>query len=261
LRRAQKLVPNPREVVPQLVQVLLAGDRADEALREVRELQKREPKFAGGWALEGDVLASQRKYAEAEKAYREALKLEPRANVIAIRLHGVLGSAGKSADAEALAKKWLADNPRDGGMRLYLAERELTARNYKAAAAQYQSLLSLEPNNAVVLNNLAWALGELGDARAVGYAERAVAAAPNNAMMLDTLGMLLAKKGETDKALTHLEQARKLAPERYDIRLNFARTLAKAGRKDAARKELQELQAVQADFPGKSDIPELLKSL
>ena len=261
LRRAQKLVPNPREVVPQLVQVLLAGDRADEALREVRELQKREPKFAGGWALEGDVLASQRKYAEAEKAYREALKLEPKANVIAIRLHGVLGSAGKSAEAEALAKKWLADNPRDGGMRLYLAERELTARNYKAAAAQYQSLLSLEPNNAVVLNNLAWALGELGDARAVGYAERAVAAAPNNAMALDTLGMLLAKKGETDKALTHLEQARKLAPERYDIRLNFARTLAKAGRKDAARKELQELQAVQADFPGKSDIPELLKSL
>lgn len=261
LRRAQKLVPNPRDVVPQLVQVLMAADRADEALREVRDLQRREPKFAGGWSLEGDVLAAQRKYPEAEKAYREALKLEPKSNVVAIRLHGVLGSAGKKAEAEALAKKWLADNPKDSGMRLYLAERELTARNYKAAAAQYQSLLSLQPNNLVVLNNLAWVLGELGDAKAVDYAERAVALAPNSAMALDTLGMLLANKGETDKALTHLEQARKLAPERYDIRLNFARTLAKAGRKDAARKELEDLQAVQVDFPGKSQIPELLKSL
>ena len=261
LRRAQKLVPNPRDVVPQLVQALMAGDRASDALKETRELQKRDPKFAGAWALEGDIHASQKKWPDAEKAYREALKLEPKANAVAIRLHSVLAAANKTAEADALAKKWIADNPKDTSMRLYLAERDLRAKNYKSAATQYQAVLGQEPNNVAALNNLAWVLGELGDPKALDHAQRAVSLVPNNAATLDTLGMLLVKKGEASKGLEYLERARKLAPERYDIRLNYAKSLASAGQKDAARKELEALQSEPADFPGKSEIPALLKVL
>jgi predicted Zn-dependent protease len=101
----------------------------------------------------------------------------------------------------------------------------------------------------------------MGDPKAIGYAERAVKLAPNNAAVLDTLGMLLAARGDTDKALVHLQKARALAPNRADIRLNYAKTLAKAGRRDAAKAELEALVAVKEEFPGKDEAAALLRSL
>ncbi len=261
LRRAQKLTPNARDLVPALVYVYVVADRPDDALKEARALQKSDPKFAGGYALEGDVLAARRRYPEAEKAYREALRLEPKSDGIAIRLHRAIADGGKAADADALAKKWIAENPKNLSMRVYLGERELAAKNYKAAAAHYQAVLDVEPNNAAALNNLAWIGGETGDPKALGHAERAVRIAPNSAPVLDTYGMLLVRKGETQKGLEQLKRASELAPGRYDIRINYAKALAQAGQKGEARKELEALQSVPEDFPGKSEIAALMKAL
>jgi len=243
------------------VQVYMAADRVDDALKEAKALQKGDPKFAGGYALEGDILAAKRKYAEAEKAYREALRLEPKAEGLAIRLHRALADGGKKAEADAFATKWIAENPRNLGLRVYLGERELASKNYKAAATHYQAVIDIEPNNAPALNNLAWIGGELGDPKALGYAGRAVKIAPNSAPMLDTYGMLLVKKGETRQGLEYLRRATELAPGRHDLRINYAMALTRAGQKDQARKELESLQAVPEDFPGKSGIPALLKAL
>jgi len=261
LRRAQKLSSNPRDLVPQMVQVYMAGDLPEEALKEARALQKSDPKFAGGYVLEGDVLFAQRKFAQAETSYRQALKLEPKSDGVAIRLHRVLAAGGKGTDAEAFAKSWLADNPKNVGVRMYLGERALATKDYKVAAAHYQTVLAIEPNNAVALNNLAWIGGETGDPKAVGYAERALKIAPDNAAILDTYGTLLIGKGESVKGLEYLSRAAQAAPSRYDIRLNYARSLAAAGQKGAARKELESLQALPEDFAGKSEIPALLKEL
>ncbi len=261
LRRIPKIAPGERDVVPHLVRVYVAAGRYDEAFKEARGLQKREPKFAGGWSLEGDIYLSQRKFAEAERLYRAALKLEPKANAVAIKLHGALSSAGRNGEADAFAKKWIAENPKDTAMRIYLGDRELVARNLKAAAVHYEAVIAIDQNNALALNNLAWVGGELGDPKALGYAERAVKLVPNNAVVLDTYGMLLVKKGEADKGLPFLERASKIAPGRNDLRLNYAKGLIMAGKKEAARKELEVLQAVKEDFAGKEEVAGLLKGL
>jgi predicted Zn-dependent protease len=127
--------------------------------------------------------------------------------------------------------------------------------------AHYQAVVALQPDNIVALNNLAWSAGQLGDPKAIGYAESAVRLAPDNAAVLDTLGTLLVSKGDTSKGLEYLTKATELAPQRHDIRLNYAKAFAKAGRADDARKELIALQAVADEFAGKSEIPELLKGL
>jgi putative PEP-CTERM system TPR-repeat lipoprotein len=261
LRRVQKIAPRDRDVVPQLVQIYVAAGRHAEALREVQDLQKREPKFAGGWSLEGDVYVAQKKLGQAEQRYRDALKLAPKANAVAIKLHSVLQAQGRTAEADALARKWIADNPKDAPMRLYLADRELGAKNLKASAAHYRAALEIQPESVVALNNLAWIAGELGDPKALEYAARAVRLAPNDAGVLDTYGMLLVRKGEVDKALPVLERARKIAPARNDLRVNYAKALVKAGRKDEARKELEALQEVKENFAGKDELAGLLKGL
>lgn len=261
LRRVQKVAPRERDLVRQLVLVYLAAGQYNDALKETRDLQKREPKYAGGWALEGDVFLSQRNFAEAERLYREALRREPKANAVAVRLHTAMSAAGKSAEADAWGKKWIAENPKDTGMRMYLGARELAANNPKAAVLHYQAVASIEPNNTLALNNLASISGDLNDPKALGYAEKALELEPNNAVILGTFGMLLVKKGETAKGFAFLERARELAPARNDLRLNYAKALIMAGRKDEARRELQVLQGVKDDFQGKKEVAALLNGL
>ncbi len=261
LRRAQRLAPDDAGVGRSLVAALVQSGRHEEALREAKALQTRDPKSTLGYALQGDVLAAQGKHADAERAYRDGLKVNAKSGVLAVGVYSALASAGKRAEADAFARDWTASNPRDTALTLHLADRALLARDYRAAVARYQSVVANEPNHVVALNNLAWASGQLGDPKAIGYAERAARLAPNNAAVLDTLGMLLAARGETDKALAHLQRARALAPNRPDIRLNYAKALARAGRRDDARSELQALLAIKEDFPGKEEAAALLRSL
>jgi putative PEP-CTERM system TPR-repeat lipoprotein len=260
LLRAQRVAPDDRNVRANLIAMYVRKGRFDDALKESKAMQAKEPRFAGGYALEGDVRAGQKNWAEAERAYREALKLEPQASRVAAQLHSTLLAAGKNSDADAYARKWLADHPKDAAMRMYLADRALAAKSRKVAFGLYQEVIALDPNNAVALNNLAVVAGELGDARAIGYAERALKLVPNNAALLDTLGTLLVNKGDVEKGFSYLDQARAVAPNVPVLRLNYAKALMKAGRKDEARKELESLKATTDAFAGKDEIDGLLKS-
>jgi len=197
--------------------------------------------------------------AAAERAYREGMKAERGSGLAAIGLHNVLLAEDKKAEADALAKKWIADHPKDLAFRNYLGEQALRTGDHKAAAAHYQAIVEQQPDNALALNNLAWTLGKLGDPKALGYAERAFKVAPESGSVLDTLGVLLVAKGDTAKGLEYIAKAVQLAPDRHEIRLNYAKALLKAGRKDDARKELTQLQGVTQEFPGKSEVADLLK--
>lgn len=261
LRRLQKTAPNDPTVTAKMVQVYLAAQRDEDALKEARELQSRQPRNPVGYTLEGEIHFRQLRLAGAERAFREALRVEPRADLAAVRLHEVLIASGKTPEADALAKKWLADNPNNVTMRLYLGERELAAKNLRASATHYRAAVAADPGNALALNNLAWISGELQDPKALEYAERALKAAPDNAEVLDTYGMLLLKAGRAEDALGALQRARQLAPARNDFRLHYAKALVRAGRKDEARKELQALQEVKEPFPGKDEVAGILKGL
>lgn len=261
LRRAQKLAPGDAGIARDLVLAHLLSGKPDEAIKEAKSLQSTMPKIAAGFALEGEVYAATQRWPQAERAYRDALKVEPASDALALKLHGALTRAGKVAEADAMAKKWLAEHPKDAVFRAYLAERALSDKNFRSAVVLYQAVVALQPDNVVALNNLAWSAGQLGDPKAIGYAERAVKLAPDSAPALDTLGTLLVSKGDASKGVEYLTKATDLAPKRHDIRLNYAKALAKAGRPDDARRELVALQAVPDEFPGKSEIPSLLKQL
>jgi uncharacterized protein HemY len=174
--------------------------------------------------------------------------------MIAVKLHATASGAGKGTAADAAAEKWMRDHPKDVVLRNYLGERALRKQDYKSAARYFQALVAQQPDNVRFLNNLAWVSGELGDPKALSYAEKASALAPANPAVLDTLGMLLVKKGDVTQGLEKLQQAAKLAPNQADIRLHLAKALIKAGDKTAARKELDALaQASSPSAPKTAD--------
>lgn len=261
LRRAQKIAPAEPAVGRDLVLGYMLMAKPDDAIKEAKSFQKAAPKLALGYTLEGDVYAATKRWAPAERAYREGLKLEPNSEQAAIKLHGALVAQGKSSEADALGRKWLAENPNDMTFRAYLAQQALRAKDLKTAVALYQTIVAQQPENVSALNNLAWAAGQLGDPKALGYAERAAKLAPESAAVLDTLGTLLVAKGDAAKGLEYLAKASSLAPDRPEIRFNYAKALAKAGRKEEARAELAKLEDVKQDYPGKSEIPALMKQL
>ena len=102
-------------------------------------------------------------------------------------------------------------------------------------------MLAAHPDNAALLNDLAWWSAQAKDPNALEYAERAYKIAPEQPAVLDTLSVLLVEKGDKARAIELLQKASKLAPASPAIRLNLAKALLAAGQRDAAKKELEEL--------------------
>ena len=201
LRRAQRLAPNDVGVVRSLVAAFVQSGRHEEALREAKALQSRDPKSPAGFGLEGDVLTAQARYADAERAYRDGLKVDAKSGVLAVGVYSSLVGGGKGTEAEAFAREWAARNPKETMLTMHRADRALRAQEYRVAAAHYQAVVAVEPNHVIALNNLAWIGSQQGNPRAIDYAERALRLAPLNASVLDTYGVLLLQKGEAAKAL------------------------------------------------------------
>jgi putative PEP-CTERM system TPR-repeat lipoprotein len=260
LQKALALQPERLDVHRDAIAAYIAAGKPEEALADAKAVQKARPKQAIGFAFEGEVLAAQKKYGEAARAYAEALKRQP-APVLVLREAGLLELAGRKNDAEAVLARWIRENPKDALVRLNVADRHVARKDYKAAAAGYRQVLEDEPNNAVALNNLAWSLHQLNDPAALGYAEKAASLAPRSPAVADTLGWILVERGETKRGTEILGQASKAAPTAHLIRMHYAKALIKSGDKAAARKELEVIANAAGENPFKTEAGTLLKQL
>lgn len=235
--------------------------RYPEALNGARLIQKQEPKLVLGYVLEGDVYASQQSWGEAQAAYRKGLSKVSDSNELAVRLHAAMTAGGQSAEAGKFAETWLKSHPKDDGFRLYVAGIAVKNKDYATAVSHYRRILDGQPNNAAVLNDLAWTLGQMGDPKALAYAEQANKLVPNQPAMMDTLGVLQVEQGQVAKGTELLRKAVALAPQVGDIRLNLARALIKGGDKAGARAELETLAKLGEKFARQSEVNDLLKTL
>ena len=260
---ARGLNVQPESVLLQRGMVVLDVEdkRYPEALKGARAIQKQDPKLPLGYLLEGDVLAAQKSWGEAQAAYRNGLAKTPDSSELAVRMHASLSAGGQTADAAKFGDGWLKAHPKDDGFRLYLGGVAVKRKDYAAAASQYKRILESQPSNAAVLNDLAWCLGQMGDPKAMGYAEQANQLAPNQPALMDTLGVLQVEQGQVAKGTALLRKAVELAPQAADIRLNYARALIKSGDKSAARSELETLGKLGDKYARQAEVSELLKSL
>src|SRR5262249_10824095 len=151
-------------------------------------------------------------------------------------------------NGEARVKQWLAENPKDVSTRRSFAYASLQRGRYALGAEQYRKVLENQPKDAVVLNNLAWALHKVKDPRAVKYAQQAYELAPGNGMIADTYAQILIEKGDLTRGTPILEKAVAAHPANLDIRLNYAQALAREGEKSKAIKELEVVTGAGTKF-------------
>ena len=244
----------------EMLEFLRSYQRQHGVMPSTRDIQKQRPKEAIGYSLEGDIAANQKKWDVAADAYRVGLKAVD-APELAVKLYSALGAAEKSADQERFAAGWLKEHPKDVVMRLFLGDVSLARNDLEGAERNYLDVIRIEPRSAVAFNNLAWVTGRLKKDGAIEYAEKALVLGPNQPAFMDTLAMLLSTKGEHAKAAELQAKAVALQPNNHLFRLNLAKIHMGGGKKDLARKELEELARLGEKVRLQAEVAELLKKL
>jgi putative PEP-CTERM system TPR-repeat lipoprotein len=260
LRKALALKPDLVDAHRAIAVLELDAGRVAQAVAVAREVQVQRPKESVGYIMEGDLHAYRRSWSDAAAAYRRGLKQLGTAD-LATKLHAALVAGGNAKEAEQFAASWVKDHPRQLAFRTYLAQAAMAKNDYATAAREYRNLVDIEPDNAILLNNLAFAAGQVKDPKAIEYAERAYKLAPENPAVLDTLGVLLVEAGATERGIALLQQATNLAPGIPSIRLSLAKALIRVGRNDAAKKELEALAKLGEKFKSQGDVEQLMKGL
>jgi predicted Zn-dependent protease len=170
-------------------------------------------------------------------------------------------ASGKTSEADQFSAKWQKDHPQDAAFLLYLADGAIARKDYPLAERNYQTVLKLQPNNAVAYNNLAWVTAKLNKDGAIAYAEKALAISPNQPAFMDTLATLLSDKNESAKALEMQKKVVALQPDAPLFKLNLAKIQIKAGDKAGAKVTLGELAKLGDKFGGQAEVAALLKGL
>jgi putative PEP-CTERM system TPR-repeat lipoprotein len=259
-RRALAIKPDFVDAQMGLAAIDVGQNKVADALGIATDMQKQRPKEAVGFTLEGDIHAARHDWPKAIAAYRQAMSVAG-TTASAAKVHFALSASGQTADADKMAAAWLHDHPADDAFRFALAEQATQRKDYAAAIRYYQQALQNEPDNAVLLNNLAWVAGQVNDPHALEYAERANKIAPDQPRILDTLGVLLVDKGDAKRGVDLLRRAVELAPGLPAIRLNLARALVKTGQPEAAKKELDTLASLGDKFNDQAEVARLRRGL
>ena len=221
-------------------QLYLLDKHYKKALAYAHRIQARHPEQNAGYKLEGDVHMARQDFSKAVTAYRSAYDKAASAQLTLLLAH----AQRLIRDAEGALKtlrEWLIEHPEDSHIRTQLAMYLERMQQPNEAIIEYERIVEQEPENAVVLNNLAWLYHIQNDPRSIEYGERALKQAPDRPEISDTLGWILVQNGQLQRGLELLQHALSKAPQIPDIRYHLAVAYEKQGRIDEAREELQRL--------------------
>ncbi len=217
---------------------VMAGqfEKASE-LYEKLPLQTRDLPVVKGFKAR--MLLSEQQNQEALPLSEEVYKNIPNSRNLVL-LVGNLERLEKSQESLALIQSHAEKYPQDIAAKMLLAERQITA-NENSAIKTYEETLKLNPNNFVVLNNLAYLYTQEGRlAEAEKYARQAVEQRPDNADAIDTLAQALAKQKKYEEAIKFYDRAVNAEMRNEEIYLNYVETLANNGNINLARRKLTE---------------------
>jgi putative PEP-CTERM system TPR-repeat lipoprotein len=128
---------------------------------------------------------------------------------------------------------------RDIPARILLGERQMR-RDPNAAIANYQGLLSLIPNNWVVLNNLAFMQKQQGDLEsALANAEKAYTVEQSNVAVVDTYAQVLIELARYEEAVNAYTRVISNQISNQEVHVHYIEALLRSGDTLRAERHLQ----------------------
>jgi Flp pilus assembly protein TadD len=252
LERARKAAPDDTAVLNALGLALAAAGKFADAAAAFRRIAALQPSAAAHYNL-GLALLNQQQVEAAEKAFREALRLDPEHARAQIQLAYALLQQARETELSKIPAAVEAFNravrlrPDDPDLRFNLAYALARARDDPGAAAEYRELLRLRPDYPSGRFSLGFTLFRLGDvAEAETHFRAAMEAGQDDFALNYHLGSVLAGREAWAEAERHLERAVKLDPEQPGPHFHLARIYRVRGDAARAAAELELFQDLTA---------------
>jgi Flp pilus assembly protein TadD len=176
----------------------------------------------------GDRAMDARRWADAERAYRAALRLEPNKPAYRSSLADSLASQQRYTEAEAEAREVVRTHPRIPVFRVRLARILEVEKKFDAAVVERREAVRLQsenPHNHAFLARDLVKLGNLPEAEA--EARAAVRMTPDEARFHDLLGVVLRAQDKLAEAVAEFTEAARLAPSNVDYQIDMKQTAAR----------------------------------
>ncbi|BCX82625.1 hypothetical protein MIT9_P2211 [Methylomarinovum caldicuralii] len=221
--RAIEQAPNNAAAHYALGLALLRDNRPNEAQTALERAAQLAPENPLPLVALARLYLSNGRAKEALQAATEAVRRDPRLPAPRYLAARALEALDRPAEAEKAYRSLLQTAPQHADGLLALALLYHRQDRLQEAMAAYRQRITLQPPSPLAYNNLAWLVGEQPGKleEAIGLARKAVALAPENPSLHDTLGMLLWRAGRAEAACREMRQAVRNAPVPQDIRRHW----------------------------------------
>jgi tetratricopeptide (TPR) repeat protein len=245
-RRAYQLNPANSRGLMGVVETSMAQNKPDAALSLLQAESDKAPGRVDLLVALGNTAVRAGKFDFAVGTYQKALPLLDKNAKGQAEIYYRIGETYRrkgdlSAAVQALQKA-RESMPADIGVLSTLALTLDGAGRRPEAQQVYEATLKIQPDNPVVLNNLAFLLqdtgGNLDDA--LSKAQRAKQLLPNLAEISDTLGCIFLKKNQPDQAIDIFKDLVAKQPAHATYRYHLGQAYSQKGDKTRAMEQLKE---------------------
>jgi len=260
------LEKSPKSIEPlmALATTLAAQGKFDKAVERVNQGLQASPNNGALHLLLGEIYTYQKKYAEAESAFRKAIQINAKVAGSYMDLARMYLPRNDAKAAVQALQQGLAAIPGESSLSNALAEIYQRTGDYDKAIAEYETILKLNPKADTVANNLASLLTDKkGDKASLDRALELAKRFENSPspMAQDTLGWVYYKLGQNDKALPLLQKAVEKVPQAQIFHYHLGMALYKKGDNAGAKQHLKMAVQGKADFTGMDEAKATLAKL
>jgi predicted Zn-dependent protease len=190
----------------------------------------------------GARLMSQKRYAEAVRAFEREASAHPGSSAVLLNLGWAYWHARRPRDARRIGSTLYKLDPENPTFLTFYANTEVEAKRFASAAELARKALKLSPGSKEAAMVLSRALFRAGrQSEAMRELDRIVKAHPEDADARYRRAMFQAEQGKTKEALEALDALVKADPANAMYRRSRARVLSQVGRGEEAKSEWEDL--------------------
>jgi len=223
-----------------LVECYMAQNQPAQALDLIQKEASKNPGRDDLALALGNIAARTGKNDVAIHQFEALVAKRPNDALLHTRLGEIYRRAGRLDLSAGHFRKAIQIAPDQPSAKLLLAM-QLDEQGQRQEARQlYEQLLKMQPNNVVVLNNLAYIMAESGTEldQALTLAQRAKQAQPEEINVADTLGWIYIKKNLSDSAINIYKDLIRRQPQRSTFHYHMGMALFQKGDRTQAKQAL-----------------------
>ncbi|MGB9265045.1 MAG: tetratricopeptide repeat protein [Terriglobales bacterium] len=253
--------PNSTEALGGVLNVFLIQKQPDRAIAGARAQLAKFPKNTGFHVMHGQLLLEQAKdLPGAEQEFKQAIDLDKKNSEAMVQLGVVQNLRGASDQALQTYSDGSQVNPNE--IRFYLLAGGIyeSKQDWEHAKQQYQKALTVQRDNPLASNNLAYVMLQQGGNVDVAFqmAQTARQKLPDNPNTADTLGWAFYHKKVYGSAITLFKEALKQQPDNPLFNFHLGLAYAKSNQGAQARQQLDRVMKLKPNFP---DVDQLRQAL